>query len=165
MDTLMLAARVILSLACVVGLIWYAGRRMNGPRRERTQREAEVRVVGKQSVSRHSGVAVVAVGNRRMLVGYGDQQVTMLTELAPVVETAPLPAAPRTPAAAGDARAKPRLSLPTLPSPRVSAETSVAKASAKAAAASSDGPLQGSVLSPETWRTLVRTLQDRTVRR
>ncbi|ROS25770.1 flagellar biosynthetic protein FliO [Cellulomonas sp. PhB150] len=150
MDTVMLAARVLLSLACVIGLIWFAGRRLGGPRRVRAQREAEVRLVGKQSVSRHSGVAVVAVGNRRLLVGYGDQQVTMLTELAPVVEAAPAPA---------PAPAKPR--VPAVPVPRAALDAGPTAVPTGATA----GPLHGSVLSPETWRTLVKTLQDRTVRR
>lgn len=146
----MLAARVLLSLACVIGLVWFAGRRLGGPRRVRAQREAEVRVVGKQSVSRHSGVAVVAVGNRRLLVGYGDQQVTMLSELAPVIEPASMPVAPRVP---------PVTSRVPAPRPALDA-ASTAPAGTRAA-----GSLHGSVLSPETWRTLVKTLQDRTVRR
>jgi flagellar protein FliO/FliZ len=150
MDAVMLAARVLLSLACVIGLIWFAGRRLGGPRRVRAQREAEVRVVGKQAVSRHSGVAVVAVGNRRLLVGYGDQQVTMLSELAPVVEAAPAPAP-------APVAAKPRV-----PAPRAALDPGLTSGLDPAHAG---GPLHGSVLSPETWRTLVKTLQDRTVRR
>ncbi|RHA44190.1 flagellar biosynthetic protein FliO [Cellulomonas rhizosphaerae] len=148
MDTVMLAARVLLSLACVIGLIWFAGRRLGGPRRVRAQREAEVRLVGKQAVSRHSGVAVVAVGNRRLLVGYGDQQVTMLSELAPVVEAAP---------ALAPAPTKPRV-----PAPRAPLDSGLTSGLDPA---HTGGPLHGSVLSPETWRTLVKTLQDRTVRR
>ena len=91
----LLLLRVALSLACVVGLIWFAGRRLSGNQARRTPAGPTMRVVGRQALGRHAGVAVVAIGNRRLLLGYGEQQVTMLTELAPVMEPAPLPAAAR----------------------------------------------------------------------
>lgn len=184
----MLVARVLLSLACVAGLIWYAGRRLSSSGRVRTAQEHDVRVVGRQSVSRHAGVAVVAVGARRILVGYGDQQVTMLTELGPVVEPAPEPG----PAARGTSAAAPRWGTPTrAPRDRATSPTGslvpagtaepldvtdepVGRAlvpaprtapPADALAVARPGRLEGSVLSPATWRATVRALQDRTVRR
>jgi flagellar protein FliO/FliZ len=153
MDSAMLVLRVLLALACVVGLIWYVARRFGGGQVQRTSREHEVRLVGRQSVGRHTGVAVVAVGQRRLLVGYGDQQVTLLTELGLVVDAEVPPVAPVT---------APRLPWPTaarsttdhVPDPRPAPDDETAAQ-----------PLQGSILSPETWRQAVRTLQDRTVRR
>ena len=181
----MLVARVLLSLACVAGLIWYAGRRLSSSGRVRTAHEHDVRVVGRQSVSRHAGVAVVAVGARRILVGYGDQQVTMLTELGPVVEPAAEAAAPRTASRPGS-RGVPT-SAPTGPSgvpdltsdlpvdapvhaPGVAARALVPAPRrpappADALAVARPGRLEGSVLSPATWRATIRALQDRTVRR
>lgn len=182
----MLVARVLLSLACVAGLIWYAGRRLSSSGRVRTAQEHDVRVVGRQSVSRHAGVAVVAVGARRILVGYGDQQVTMLTELGPVVEPAPEPG----PAARSTSAAAPRWGTPTR-APRERATGAAAPTGpgsspvdvvdepvgralvpaprtappADALAVARPGRLEGSVLSPATWRATVRALQDRTVRR
>lgn len=88
--------RLLLALTCVVGLIWYIGRRLGngGPQqRARTSREPGLKVVGRQSMGRHTGVAVVAVGQRRILIGYGEQQVSMLTELGPVFDELPAPKA------------------------------------------------------------------------
>ncbi len=91
---LMVALRVAVSLACVVGLIWIAGRKLSGPAGRRPAAGPQPQVLGRQSLGRHTGVAVLAVGGRRLLVGYGDQQgVNLLTELAPVLE--PAPAGPR----------------------------------------------------------------------
>ena len=103
MVSMTLALRVLLALTCVVGLIWYIGRRFGGgSAAKRVAREPGVRLVGRQSMGRHTGVAVVAVGNRRILVGYGEQQVTMLTELGPVFDELPLPQ-PATPEATSTA--------------------------------------------------------------
>jgi len=172
----MLVGRVLLSLACVVGILLYASRRLSGGSRARTPREAPLRVVGKQSVSRHAGVAVLAVGSRRILVGYGDQQVTMLSELAPVAEPLEAPAAVPT----SGPTSKP---VVRLPSPRRTSEAAAGTAASPSpvlptgkdgtltgalpglARRPAGGALAGSVLDPQTWKTFVRTLQDRTVRR
>jgi flagellar protein FliO/FliZ len=151
MSGLMLTLRVLLSLACVIALIWYVGRRWGGQGRSAgSSREAHVQVVGRQSVGRHSGVAVVAVGSRRLLVGYGEQQVNLLTELSPVAEVQPAPVVPKVPKAP---------TKPTVPQPRTGDLPAGVADSLRPA------PLQGSVLSPATWRQAVRALQDRTVRR
>lgn len=143
MDELLLVGRVLLSLACVVGLVWYLARRFGAGRTVHDDREPAVRVVDRQALTRGSGVAVVAVDNRRILVGFGEQQVTMLTELRPVVE-APAPVPTITD---GGAR-RPAAPAGTGPAP-----------------ATGRDPLAGSVLSPQTWRSTLRALQDRTVRR
>jgi len=139
MDELLLVGRVLLSLACVVGLIWYLARRLGARRPVRDDREPTVRVVDRQALTRGSGVAVVAVGNRRLLVGFAEQQVTMLTELRPVAE--PVAWATGT---TGD-----------VPTPHEAPAAETARPAA----------LSGSVLSPQTWRATLRALQDRTVRR
>ncbi len=152
MDELLVAGRVVLSLACVVGLVWYLARRFGSAHAVDTSREPEVRVVTRQGLGRHAGVAVVAVGTRRLLVGFGEQNVTMLTELGPVLD---LPTPPR------------------VPSPRPAAEDAVGPADALVPVPGGDAPgpavtagaLAGSLLSPQTWRATVRALQDRTVRR
>ena len=190
----MLVARVALSLACVVGLIWYAGRRLGAPAKagRRADGEHDVRVVGRQNMGRHSGVAVLAIGNRRVLVGYGEQQVTMLTELGPVVApvedgtpTKQRSRAPSRPALVGRATArddaglaaavgaadKPGRTVPTTSVSRTGAQGRTATTKGRAAGALGaagavpGGALAGSVLAPDTWRTFVHALQDRTVRR
>lgn len=161
MDGVLLAARVLLALACVVGLVWYLARRFGRARVSDTSREAQLHLVTRQALGRHAGVAVVAVGNRRLLVGYGEQHVTMLTEIAPVPDLPP---------------------VASLPTPRPSVEDAAVSGAPRAAVARRSGadlpglgdadvislrpdPLAGSLLSPRTWRDTVRALQDRTVRR
>lgn len=193
---ILLLLRVALSLATVVGLIWFAGRRLSGNQARRAAAGPSMRVVGRQALGRHAGVAVVAIGNRRLLLGYGEQQVTMLTELAPVIEPAPLPVAARsavvplptslpTPRVApesllsGQPSARPALDIDALLSqaridaeaPAVSAlgATAVAPGAAPRLTVGAEpltrGALDGSILSLDTWRRALQTLQDRTVRR
>ncbi len=169
MVSTMLVLRVLLALTCVVGLIWYVARRLNGGAPQRTSREHEVRLVGRQGVGRHTGVAVVAVGSRRLLVGYGDQQVTLLTELGPVVDLPPAPVAEQT-GPGRDWVATARASLGRVPAPRPPQEATDAPVTDAPPTDSppttvQPAPLQGSILAPETWKQAVRTLQDRTVRR
>ncbi|WP_258724200.1 flagellar biosynthetic protein FliO [Cellulomonas sp. NS3] len=91
-DGPVLLLRVVVSLLCVVGLIWVVARKVGATPGRRLPAGPSLQVVGRQSLGRHAGVAVLAVGNRRLLLGYGEQQVTMLTELAPVLDTTPAPA-------------------------------------------------------------------------
>ena len=90
MDTsaLVLGLRVVLALAVVLGLLWWLARRAGGGRAR--AKVTTVSVVGRQSLGRHSGVAVVEVEGRRLLLGVTDQGVSLLTELAvtPVAEPA-----------------------------------------------------------------------------
>lgn len=83
-----LVLRTLVALACVVGIIWYGARRLGAVRDRAQQGEAPVRLVGRHALGRHAGVAVLAVGERRLLLGYGEQQVTLLTELDPVAAPA-----------------------------------------------------------------------------
>jgi len=137
MEVVWLLLRAIVALACVLGLIWWGARRLTNGRVVRSSSEPHVMVVDRHALARGSGVAVLAVGNRRLLVGFGDQQVNLLTELAPVVKPivdfddsvdGPVPG--RAPPAEG---------------PR--------------------SRLAGSILHPQTWKDAMRALQDKTVRR
>jgi flagellar protein FliO/FliZ len=239
-DGPVLLLRVVLALACVVGLIWVVARKLNGAPGRRTPVGPSMQVVGRQALGRHAGVAVLAVGNRRLLVGYGEQQVTMLTELAPALDTEHSPSraagsgssglgAPRgtfagvLPATftgfvhgrrgarpepvvvpepvlvgAGGVPVREPLDIDAvLAQARTDRESAGAAASALAVGAPAAGatppsgpavtspgavvpvpvtvrpapsaaptsPLDGSILSPATWRRAVATLQERTVRR
>ncbi|MCC2307254.1 flagellar biosynthetic protein FliO [Cellulomonas chengniuliangii] len=207
MDGPVLVLRVALALACVVGLIWLASRKLGGVQGRRKLTAPEMQVVSRQVFGRHSGVAVLAVGNRRLLLGYGEQQVTMLTELAPVADTAPHPAglslaaggSGSTPGTAGGGSlpgsrrasaasaaapllaavpaARPELDIDAvLAQARLDAVREPAAGDAEPSAVPSPaldgphgtakaGPLDGSILSPSTWRRAINVLQDRTVRR
>ncbi len=143
MDVVWLLLRALVALGAVLGLIWWGARRMAHRRVVRSSFEPHVMVVDRHSLTRGAGVAVVAVGNRRLLVGFGDQQVGLLTELAPVVA----PLEPTGTDVVPEQRGQPD----------------------KGRKGSGDGerrsPLAGSVLHPQTWKDTLRALQDRTVRR
>ncbi len=157
MDGLLTALRVVVSLAVVVALVWYLARRL-GPRGRDTSREAELRVLDRQSLSRHSGVAVVAAGDRRLLVGFADAGVQLITEQRPVPELPKIPQPPDEPAAR---RTKPAPSSATVPAAPAGALAPVTGLPGNRR----PGLLAGSVLSPQTWQATLRAWQDRTVRR
>lgn len=133
MSTLVLAGRVVLSLACVLGLIWYAQRRFAGPLGRRRPAGPQLSVVGRHTLGRHTSVAVLAAGDRRLLIGVTEHGITLLTELDPVVD--PAADVPSTYAAASTAATAaalaaaapvPRASMPTSAVPTPAAPTSAA---------------------------------------
>ena len=136
-----LVIRLVFSLAIVVGLLLLlarvAGRRFQG------KAGAAIQVVHRQALSRGSGVAVVTVGERVLVLGTTDQQVTLLTELEP--DEIDLPDA------AFDAASSTGYA-PAAEEPRVRAVPTHRAAPQP----TKDGALAGSVLSPETWRQVLR---------
>lgn len=98
-STAVLVLRVALSLACVLGIIWYANRRLAGSAAVRRQRAATMAVVGRQSLGGKNGLALVDVAGRRLLLGTGDHGVTLLTEidLPPAEDSDGAAGAPGTP--------------------------------------------------------------------
>jgi flagellar biogenesis protein FliO len=88
MDTALLGLRVVLSLAVVLGLIWFAGRKLQGSAGMRKQRTVPLSVLIRQSLGKGAGVALVEVAGRVLLLGVGEQGVRVLTE----VDVPPTPA-------------------------------------------------------------------------
>lgn len=74
-----LTLRLVASLAIVIGLLLLVTRW--GSRRFAGRADAPVRVLARQSLSRGSSVAVVAVGERMLVVGATEHAVHLLTEL------------------------------------------------------------------------------------
>ena len=165
MDTAVLAVRTILSLAVVLGLIWYAGRRLNDSTsgrggdgklmawartagvvaqgsargRRRAERPAPVvAVVGRQAIGPKASVAVVDVGGQRLVLGVSEAGVSLLT----TVEVPPL-AVPATISAPVDAPA-----TVAAPTPAAQPDFDAVLAAATAAPQGT----KGSILSPDTWR-------------
>lgn len=179
MDTssLLLGLRVLLSLAAVFGLLWYAGRRLSGTGTVRRSRAAAVSVVGRQSLGGKTGVALVEVGGRRLLLGVSEHGVNLLTEVdMPEPETAPA----RTERVELDPEllesvlpdVQPDL-LPTGLAARAASAAGVAStltslstpAARKPAVPKPRNPLEGSILDAATWRQAVVAVQERTIRR
>ena len=102
--------RLVFSLGLVLALMALAGRALRnrqmgigpGPRRSAA---AKIEVLGRQTLGRNVGVAVVRVADRAMLIGVTEGSVQLLTDLPmdsfPVVEpddTAPAPSFASVPA-------------------------------------------------------------------
>ena len=79
--TLLLAARVVLSLAVVLALLWFIARRVS--RTGVVSRGVRLEVLARQNLTRRAGVALVAVEGRRFLLGTGDMGVSLIQELSP----------------------------------------------------------------------------------
>lgn len=158
-----LAVRLVLSLALVVGLLVLVVR--IGQRRFRAGTDAAVRVLHRQALTRTSGVAVLAVGGRVILVGTTDHQVSLLTELEPdafATELAPEPAAP-------EHSTEPATEATTDPARAFAAHLDTAvteldaphRADATAGSSLSGSSLSGSVLSGDTWRQAAAAVRGR----
>jgi flagellar protein FliO/FliZ len=135
MDTLFLALRVLLSLAAVLGVIWFAQRRLS--KGVRAKAGKTINVVGRQGIGAKASVAVIDVDGKRFLLGVTEHAVTILhTSDAPIA------------AAEAFSRA-------------LEAETGApaAAAAAKAPLATAKGPLAGSILSADTWRRAFASLR------
>jgi flagellar protein FliO/FliZ len=118
-------------------------------------------VVARQPLGRGSSVAVVRVADRALVLGVTDTHVTLLSETdVAVVEDARTTTrrTPVTGAGAGaDALAEPHESLAALQAGQTARPLD--------GRTPGDGPLAGSILSPQTWRRTVETLRERTVRK
>jgi len=164
-----LVLRLGFSLAAVLGLFWlvahFSARRLGGTR-------AVLQVRARQSLSRTASVAVVEVGDRVLVVGVADGGVRLLTELDP----ASLPETPArvqqgdaeadaTAVLAGALRGRParltdrlaagvaaRISRSAGSAPSHRASRAGAPGPASASAEAGPAPLQGSVLSTQTWK-------------
>jgi flagellar protein FliO/FliZ len=194
MDTALLGLRVVLSLACVLGLIWFAGRKLQGSAGVRKQRSVPLSVLGRQSLGKGAGIALVEVAGRVLLLGVGEQGVRVLTEVD-------VPEAPAAPERVGEVREEIDLSLVAatdrdvlvavpddgidlgvlsalggdpagadaadVPRAHTDGAARMATLAGPAAGqgASEVGALHGSVLSPDTWRRAVDVVQRRTARR
>ena len=213
MDTAVLALRTVLALVVVVGLVVVLGRVLDDRAAGRTQggivsrllspfkammpggstapkrrRPAPVlTVVGRQGLGPKASVAVVDVGDQRLVLGVSEAGVTLLTSMeAPPVEpeavevvvpvTASEPSvAPAAPVAfdevfagivgqrtEGAQDAAPGSAPDAAATPAVTAPAVTAPAVSGAAVSTS--PVAGSVLSPATWRQAVSAVQTRTRR-
>jgi flagellar protein FliO/FliZ len=140
--------RLILSLAFVGGVLWFAAR--VAKKRGLGQGNGVIEVVARQRMGRASTVNVVRIGDTCLVVGATEEHVTLLAEVDPetiesAVRRGPAGWAP----AAGDA---PDGDGDGEPRPAVAARTS-------------SGALAGTVFDRGGWTSFVGQLRERTVRR
>lgn len=77
MDNIFLALRVVVSLAAVLGVIWFAQRRLTkGKLLQKVVRE--IRVVGRQSLGSKASVVLIEADGKRMMLGVTDHSITLL---------------------------------------------------------------------------------------
>ncbi|MCW2612680.1 MAG: fliO, partial [Cryptosporangiaceae bacterium] len=150
MDMLGFAARITLSLAAVLGLMWLLARMARKPLKARAA--GAVAVLARQQLSRNASVAVVRIADRALVIGVTEAQVSLLaeTDLAAITEALAQPEAiSRTPVdltdGSGDAAPAAAVTVTDLDSRR-------------------GGALAGSALSAATWKQAVDILRERTAR-
>ena len=84
-STLILFVRLILSLAVVIGLMWVAAnvlrkRGFSGVAGRHLKRGPEIELIARRPLGRNASIAVVRIGDRSLVVGVTDHQVTNLGE-------------------------------------------------------------------------------------
>ncbi len=154
---LALTIRLIASLAVVVGLMLllarFTGRRMRG------SRGSLVQVVHRQPLSRTSGVAVVSIGDRVLVLGTTEQNVSLITELDPeVLDDADLFALPGADEFGGLDDAGIPLEIPLDTSVPVARSAGGSHRGTRRRAPEGGTALSGSILSADTWRQAVAAL-------
>ena len=132
-----LVLRIGFSLLIVFGLMWGLAKMARRPLNAR-HGTGSLSVLNRQQLSRGSSVAVVQVADRALVLGVTDQQVSLLGETT-------LEAFEKHPH--GAERRDPMTLPPSLVSPGVPQDK-----------------LDGSLLSPRTWRSTMDFLRDRTTR-
>lgn len=154
MDTVWLVARVIVSLAIVLGLIWALAR---VKKRVSPKGAGALQILSKTPVSKRGSLLLVEVAGRTLLIGSTDTAISLLTEVR-LDETTDEPRQERT---AVDVDSLIEEWRAPMPSSSVVTEAQVA---AMAPQQPEPGPLAGSVLSPQTWQQFTQALREKTVR-
>jgi flagellar biogenesis protein FliO len=83
-STLAMFARLVFSLAVVIGLMWASAhvlrRRGLAPAARNASKNVQVEMLARKSLGRNSSIAVVRVGGRSMVVGITDHYVNKLDD-------------------------------------------------------------------------------------
>jgi flagellar protein FliO/FliZ len=142
--------RLILSLAFVGGVLWYAARLAK--KRGLGQGNGVIEVVARQRMGRSSSVNIVRIGDTCLVVGATEEHVTLLAEVDP--ETV-------------DSAVRARTASRWTPGAEDSDADSDADGERRpvVAARTSSGALAGTVFDRSGWGSFVGQLRERTVRK
>jgi flagellar protein FliO/FliZ len=153
-DTVFLALRVVVSLAVVLGAIWFVQKRMGRGSRGKSKSKP-ISVVARQNVGAKASVAVVEFGGKRFLLGVTEHAVSVLdageipaAEVAAVLEATVEKAAEKKAAEKKDASAQ-----------DFADALSEAQGDSPAALKPASSRLAGSVLSASTWKQAFTALR------
>jgi flagellar protein FliO/FliZ len=170
-NTIAVIGRMLLALVFVLGVMWLLARWARKPMGA-GKADRVMSVLARQQLSRTSSVAVLKVMDRALVLGVTEQGIRLLTEteLSPIEDALAVEPTPgrswsllRPPAAlpsgelveqAADEEAEPALI----------GAASIQPVSRRSPAGKG-GALDGSVLSPQTWRQLLNAARELTVRR
>jgi flagellar protein FliO/FliZ len=160
-DTLFVALRVIVSLGVVVGLLWMVQRRVTkGSKRVRANKL--VNVVTRQGIAQKASVVVVDMGGQRFLLGVTEHSVTVLSSADVPEEAVPVPEVlegattkgASSASATGFASALTTAKKNPLPTNFTSFDPKTGQPRR--------GALDGSIVSPATWRRAASALRSNT---
>jgi flagellar protein FliO/FliZ len=156
-NTVAIIGRMLLALVFVLGVMWCLARWARKPMGGKADRV--MAVLARQQLSRTSSVTVLRVMDRALVLGVTEQGVQLITETElSAVEDALVTAAEtsrpwsRKQPVLSDAGGEEGSDSPATPLERPAPRRTLAR-------------LDGSVLSPKTWRQLVNAARDLTVRR
>jgi len=143
--------RLVLSLAFVGGVLWFAAR-LAKKRGLGGTGNGLIEVVARQRMGRASTVNVLRIGDVCLVVGATEEQVTLLAEIDPETLDAAVPAR-QAPRALAPVHEDDDDGYQPVARPRVTARTS------------SSGALNGSVFDKKGWGSFMTELREKTVRR
>jgi flagellar protein FliO/FliZ len=147
MDTLFVALRVVLSLAAVLALLWYAQRRITRGKAKGKTAEL-VTVVGRQGIGLKASVVVVDVEGTRFLLGVTEHAVNVLHSTdAPVARRSTRVQSP------SDDFAATLAGVTNIDTPAMSSQALRPRRNSPPVQAS------GSILSPATWKQTAAALR------
>jgi flagellar protein FliO/FliZ len=170
-NTVAVIGRMLLALVFVLGVMWCLARWARKPLGA-GKADRVMSILARQQLSRTSSVAVLKVMDRALVLGVTEQGIRLLTEteLSPIEDALAVEPAP----GRGWSLLRPPAALPAAelvePSDDEDAEPALVGAASappvsRKAPASKGGALDGSVLSPQTWRQLLNAARELTVRR
>ncbi|WP_460772465.1 FliO/MopB family protein [Microbacterium sp. GXF7504] len=139
LDDLLLALRVGVSLAAVLGVMWYLQRRLSR-RAPRTRAKAPITVLGRQGVGAKAQIVIVEADGVRYVLGVTEHGITVLDRGDGATPTAASePARTEAPASFEQILASTSQGFDETHVPRLRERRR-------------HDPLRGSILSPQTWR-------------
>jgi flagellar protein FliO/FliZ len=148
-DTVFLALRVVVSLAVVLGAIWFVQKRVGRGSRGKSKSKP-ISVVARQNVGAKASVAVVEFGGKRFLLGVTEHAVSVL-------DAGEIPAADV--AAAIEAVDEKATAKKDAPARDFADALSDAQGVSPSALKPASSRLAGSVLSASTWKQAFTALR------
>jgi flagellar protein FliO/FliZ len=171
-DEVFTVLRVVVSLAVVVGVIWFVQRRFVRTSRSKSRKRA-ISVVARQSVGRNSSIAVVEFRGKEFLLGVTEHGISVLDAVGEAEAPAAVPAEPEAgePVVAavrpvtrrasskqfaavlsGVQQPTPEPSIQRVARTRTPVSDALAASLKRPARIPGEAPLTGSILSGTTWK-------------